>query len=307
MFKSKNETKKIDASIPTFNRVENEYVSLIEGIGHPADCSIFMKGAENIRNYELYKVEEIKKTVSFLSDTNSINYKTLTHSISTDEEKFGLACDSNGKCEFYQLEDVDNVEASFIADIKLSKKIIDPVFAFKRDGRLIIVFNIPTQSAISTGAKGRKPSMSEDNMGALMSGCPSVVSVDIKNKTIECMSPNLQKMKRYTAFISHDEFGVPILIIGNILSLKKNNEQEVETIKSLFMSLFEDETAVTNKKDNELPFGIAVLELTKLPEANYTLVNPVMGLKNIIEKVDVLPAEENGVNNFKIVYKAEQI
>ena len=294
--------------------VSAEYSQTLKDIGRPLSCKISVVTTRPSGEFSMLDVREVRKTVSYPYENGGIGYKTLTHLLEGDSISYGLACSSDGEVEIYLIEEDDSTviyDSEFVGGARVQRHIVDPMFAFSTADSVYVVFNNPTDFALDSGAKARKPiSFPEENM-VIAAGAPVAVRFEIGEERGTSVLPLMEKLNRYVISLLDDPEGEkPLVMVANILNYSDEDEPEEPGEKPSFGRLinsviFSDEFDVVKARD-DFPIGISVAKFGK--DTNYEQVPMSGNLKYGILGITISESEDgenNAVNIEAAIYNGK--
>lgn len=280
--------------------IEAQYEQAMKEVGRPLTCNIVMSDlfVDSDECVEL-AVHEFKKTVSYMMNDRTISYKTLTHALKSGNIKYGLACGSDGNCELYELSRDRKARTRLVASTRPAKRIIDPMLAFKSGNFLYVVFNIPTQSAIDRGVKGRKPVFCEDGSVAA-SGAPYVLRFDVESGEVSYTSPRIMVMSYYVcAFANDPTSNMPELIVANVLAADETKQDAHPSLHELWERFFGEGANNKPSVKKHVPLGVSVLKMKD--KAKYVPV-PMSGDEEYgVVSVSFTSSPDNEINEINFL------
>lgn len=243
-----------------------------------SQCIVRVDSIEMRAGYKKLTLEGDKETVSYRHESESISYRTLTHKLVGKAISFGLCCSAKGKMELYRFVDGE-IDCVKLADIKLSKSIVDPMYALVSEDKLYVIYNVPSEKALRSSKAMRVPVVEDD--GALASGAPGIVCFDLKDKSQERLLVPLEPMSSYSCGLYYDESeSEPKLAVANIYDVAAPSE------RPSFRRLIHDMIDEDEPTAAAFPFGVSSVSFIGGAEISQAPFDgdPANGIRSVILK-----------------------
>lgn len=254
-----------------------KYDNRIEDIAGPSSCVIRVSETKLGDGYRALSIAPASQTVSYKRD-GAVTYRKITHLMSGKAVKLALACDNKGNVELYSfMPTTKAVDCAFLAKVKLSSHIVDPMFALITENCLYLIYNVPSDEALSMTPKMRRPQI--DGEKATASGYPGIVRFNLKTSEQTDLLPSLAPLPYYACGLYFDDkVRQPKLALANIY--KRAVENEPPSIMSLIESFWEEDSY----PKASLPVGVSSISFIDEPEISQAPLDgdPANGICSVI-------------------------
>lgn len=241
------------------------YEKKLDDIKGTSECTIRVDSLELGEGYKSLSVSSCKETVSYSSvGVSTVSYRTLTHRLDGKAVSFGISCTPKGKIELYQFLSAPgtahHVDCVKLAELKISKHVVDPMYAFVSAEKLYIVYNVPSPAALDAIATLRAPEVDEN--GACASGYPGIACFNLKTDEQDCLLTPFASMSQYACGLYFDTTdNQPKLAVANIYVTKEKPARP--SIAGLVKSLLDDDSPM---KAPDFPLGVSSVSFVEKSE-----------------------------------------
>lgn len=267
------------------------YRDKIGEIHGASQCVVKVDSIDLQAGYKKLMLEPDKTTISYRDDSEAVRYRTLTHKLVGKAISFGLYCSRKGKMELYRFVDSE-IDCVKLADIKLSRNIVDPMYSLVSEDKLYVIYNVPSPKALKSTTRTRLPIVDVD--GALASGAPGIVCFDLKNKDQERLLVPFEPMDNYSCGLyCNTESSEPKLVVANIYDIEPADERP--SFRALINGLLDSKG---DSMPAAFPLGVSSVSFINGTEISQSPFDgdPANGIRSIILK----DSNENAVNVFSL-------
>lgn len=234
--------------------------------------------------YKSLPIAASKETISFRNEDDTIGYKTLTHVLSGKTLTFGLACSAKGNMKLYTfLPEEDPVDARYLAELKVSRNVVDPMYAIVSEDKLYIIYNVPSERALASTPSGRAPEFGCGGEVAA-SGAPNIACFNLKTHEQCKLLPKISSMDRYACALSfNEEAGEPVLLVSNIYDKSDREKEKARpSLATLIYSLVNEDDATV--RSVSMPVGLSCISFVEKAEVLQVGLNdaPTKGICSVI-------------------------
>lgn len=271
------------------------YKNKIENIKGPSSCIVKVNATGMGEGYRLLDIIASKETVSYRNEDGTISYRSLTHILQGKTMRFGLYCSPKGTLELFMFLPNSELDCEFLACIRITRHICDPMYALLSEDKLYVVYNVPSTFARNSIASQRVPQIDDDGTSA--SGYPGIACFNMKDNEQSKLLPPFESMPQYSCGLYFNATSKePMLCVANIYNQQLTDNERPSLRKLLADIVGDDDDSMRNSVD--FPVGVSSVSFVKKTEISQSPLDgdPSNGVVKIILK----DSNEDGAYIFSV-------